>query len=72
MFNENLTLFKSEHDKNTRNIRRVDESEDVKNGAKGKEPNMAQPQPRHIPQSIPLKTNTRDSSFTEQDKCSHL
>jgi hypothetical protein len=41
MFNENLTLFKPEHGKNTRNIRRVDKSEDVKKDAKGKEPNMA-------------------------------
>lgn len=36
MFNENLTLFKPEHDNNTRNIRRVDESENVKNDAKGR------------------------------------
>jgi len=36
MFNESLTLLKPEHDKNTRNSRRVDESEDVKNGNKRK------------------------------------
>jgi hypothetical protein len=36
MFNERFTLFKPEHDKNTRNSRRVDESEDVKNGDKWK------------------------------------
>lgn len=41
-------------------------------GKEGKEPNMAQPQLRHIPQSIPLKTNTKGTSFTEQDKCSHV
>ena len=40
-------------------------------GKEGKEPNKAQPQLKHIPQST-LKTNTRGSSFTEQDKCSYL
>jgi hypothetical protein len=36
MFNASLILLKPEHDRNTRNSRRVDESEDVKNVDKRK------------------------------------